>query len=417
MNQLAIRPQPLGIFALPAGYLVLTPSSAPEAAPALAALLRGSVPTAWPPEWQFYAHALNGDVEAALAALPPQSDPLTRYNRYVLAGTPADDLTLSALLDGELNCLQGVAAFTMGHRSEPPALAGTTGEIRALVLVAHAAAAIERGDIQHADQCFTEAHAAALPVSPTLAGMIALNHAEFALQHGGELTLITRWLQQAIDLIPNENQCEPRARAALQLGQLLQDHAHGQRGPLQAAVRCYQEALRFYQRDTHPLEFAFIQNNLALAYLAMPMTEAGDRLRGAIAVQALRTALTVYDPEHHPREWTSARLNLANALQYVHSARPAEHLLEAVAIYEDLLQRRDAKTDPAGYARILANLGNALAHLGVFAEARERLTQAATLFAQTGDTTAVATVQELIANIDLHETVAHTADDSCDTVS
>ncbi|MFN3372745.1 MAG: hypothetical protein ACK44M_04145 [Chloroflexus sp.] len=405
MNQLAVRPQPLGVFPLPAGYLVLPPSDNPAAGPALAALLRGEIPAEWPPEWQFYAHALAGEVSAALAALPPTHDLVTRYNRYVLAGAPADDLMFHTLLEGELACLQGVAAFTMGHRREPPPLAGATGEVRALALVAHAAAAIEQGDIPAADRHFAEAIAAAAPVSPVLAGQIALNRAELAIQHGGELTLITRWLQQAIDYIPPESHSEVRARAAAQLGQLLQEHANGQRGPLQAAVRCYQEALRFYQRETHPLEFAFIQNNLALAYLAMPMTEAGDRLRGAIAVQALRAALSVYDPDQHPHEWTSARLNLANALQYVHSARPAEHLLEAVAIYEDLLQRRDPIADPAGYARILANLGNALAHLGIFAEARERLLQAEQLFAQIGDEPAMMTVRELLANIDQHEAV------------
>ncbi len=405
MNHLAVRPQPLGVFALPTGYLVLPPSDKPTAGPALAALLRGELPAEWPPEWQFYAHALAGEVSAALAALPPANDLVTRYNRYVLAGAPADDLTLHTLLEGELACLQGVAAFTMGHRREPPPLAGATGEVRALALVAHAAAAIEQGDIPAADRHFAEAIAAAAPVSPVLAGQIALNRAELAMQHGGELTLITRWLQQAIDYTPPKSLLEVRARAAAQLGQLLQEHANGQRGPLQAAVRCYQEALRFYRRETYPLEFALIQNNLALAYLAMPMTEAGDRLRGAIAVQALRAALSVYDPDQHPHEWTSARLNLANALQYVHSAHPVEHLLEAVAIYEDLLQRRDPIADPAGYARILANLGNALAHLGIFAEARERLLQAAQLFAQIGDEPAMMTVRELLANIEQHEAV------------
>jgi len=125
----------------------------------------------------------------------------------------------------------------------------------------------------------------------------------------------------------------------------------------------------------------------------------------------LRAALSVYDPHQHPQEWMSVRMNLANALQYVHSAHPADHLLEAVSIYEDLLSRRDPVADPAGYARLLANLGNALAHLGIFAEARARLMQAATLFAQIGDEGAVATIHELLANIDHHEAVVNNARD------
>ncbi|MEJ5346271.1 MAG: hypothetical protein WHS83_15275 [Chloroflexus sp.] len=399
MNQLAIRPQPLGIFALPAGYLVLPPTDEPCATTALAALLRGTTPTEWPQAWQFYAHALDGNITAALEALPLSPEPLAVYNRYVLTGSHTDHLALHIMLDGELACLHGVAAFTMGQRQEPPPIDSATGEIRALCLIAHAAAAIEQNNLCAADHYFAEAIAAATPVSPTLAGQIYLNRAELAMQTGGEVALITQWLQQALHLIPTEGGLEMRARAAVQLGQILQEHAAGQRGALQAAVRCYQEALRFFQRETHPLEFAFIQNNLALAYLAMPMTEAADRLRGAIAVQSLRAALSIYDPDQHPQEWMSTRLNLANALQYVHSARPAEHLLEAIAIYEDLLRRRDPTTDPAGYARILTNLGNALAHLGIFAEARERLNAAAALFAQLGDETALAMVQELLNNI------------------
>lgn len=403
MNQLAIRPQPLGIFALPAGYLVLPPTDEPCATTALAALLRGTTPTEWPQAWQFYAHALAGNITVALETLPSSPELLAVYNHYVLTGSPADHLRLHIMLDDELACLYGIAAFTIGQRQEPPPIDQATGEIRALCLIAHAAAAIERGEPTAADHYFADAIAAATPVSPTLAGQIYLNRAELAMQTGGDVSLITRWLQQALDLIPAEGGSDIRARAALQLGQILQEYAGGQRSPLQAAVRCYQEALRFFQRETHPLEFAFIQNNLALAYLAMPMTDAGDRLRGAIAVQALRAALSIYDPDQHPQEWTSARLNLANALQYVHSARPADHLLEAVAIYEDLLRRRDPATDPAGYARILANLSNALAHLGVFAEARERLNAAAALFDQLGDETALATVRELLANIAICE--------------
>ncbi len=411
MSYLTIRPQPLGIFALPAGYLVLPPTNEPCAATALAALLRGATPTEWPTAWQFYAHALAGNLSAALAALPPFPQPIAAYNRYVLTGSADADLILHVLLDEELACLYEIAAFTMGHRHELPSLTAATGEIRALGLITYAAAAIERDDLSAADHYFAEAITAALPVSPPLAGQIYVNRAELAIQTGGELTTITAWLQRALDLIPTNGLVEIRARAAMQLGQILQERANGQRSLLQAVVRCYQEALRFFQRETHPLEFAFLQNNLALAYLTMPMTEAGDRLRGAIAVQALRAALSVYDPHQHPREWMSVRMNLANALQYVHSARPADHLLEAVSIYEDLLQRLDPVADPAGYARLLANLGNALAHLGIFAEARARLNQAATLFTQIGDESAVATIHELLANIDHHEAVVNNARD------
>ncbi len=59
----------------------------------------------------------------------------------------------------------------------------------------------------------------------------------------------------------------------------------------------------------------------------------------------------------------------------------ADNLDEAVQLYEELLAYRDPPVDPLGRARLLANQGNALGHLGVFADARERLDRAAALFA------------------------------------
>jgi hypothetical protein len=53
-----------------------------------------------------------------------------------------------------------------------------------------------------------------------------------------------------------------------------------------------------------------------------------------------------------------------------------------------------------GYARILANQGNALGHLGVFTDARERLTRARALFDAAGDLEAVEGVDEVLASLD-----------------
>lgn len=50
--------------------------------------------------------------------------------------------------------------------------------------------------------------------------------------------------------------------------------------------------------------------------------------------------------------------------------------MDAVTAYEELLGVRTRALDPVGYARILANQGNALAHLGIFQPAVEKLTEA-----------------------------------------
>lgn len=81
----------------------------------------------------------------------------------------------------------------------------------------------------------------------------------------------------------------------------------------------------------------------------------------------------MYTKEDHPEQWASVQLNLANSLVYTPSRHQADNLVEAVELYEAVLQSRDRDTDPVGRARVLANQGNALAHLGVFDQARAKL--------------------------------------------
>jgi tetratricopeptide (TPR) repeat protein len=128
----------------------------------------------------------------------------------------------------------------------------------------------------------------------------------------------------------------------------------------------------------------------------MPLTEASDQLRSAVAVQSLRQALQVYDRDSYPAQWASAQLNLANALQYLPSTHPEENLTQAVELYEDLLAARSPQLDPLGYARLLANQGNALAHLGIFDHATAKLAEAQRLFEQCGEWETAVSVRELL---------------------
>jgi predicted hotdog family 3-hydroxylacyl-ACP dehydratase len=94
-------------------------------------------------------------------------------------------------------------------------------------------------------------------------------------------------------------------------------------------------------------------------------------------------------------------LNLANALQHLPTTHPVENLIEAVGMYDELLQVRSGQADPLGRAGVLANQGTAPAHLGIHDRARERLVQAQDLFGENGDTSAVRTVEQALADIDL----------------
>jgi tetratricopeptide (TPR) repeat protein len=410
MTHLALRPQPLGIFPLPAGFLALPPAAGADAA--LPELLRGRLPAELPAPWRFFALAHAGDSAGALAALAGDQSPEARYNRLVLGGDPDTYAALRAELTGDLALLLGVTAYTLGLTDVPPAPGAATGELRAFALMARAAHALEHGAPGAAEAELVDAIAAAAPGSPLLAGQLHLTLAETRVGRLGPEPLAIQHYREAIRLLTGSGLEETRAHANLSLGMLYQELARDQRGPLLEAAKCYQEALRTFSRAAYPELFALAQNNLALAYLAMPLTEASDQLRMGIAVQALREALTVYTRASHPERWGSAQLNLANALQYLPSARPEEHLAEAVELYEALLAARDSDADPLGYGRVLANQGNALAHLGIFNHARPKLQEAARLFAAGGDHEAAATVRELLGGIE--QSVAEQKEDRRD---
>src|SRR6185295_1220577 len=210
-------------------------------------------------------------------------------------------------------------------------------------------------------------------------------------------------LREGIALVPaapEEGPSPVRAALFLALGQLLQDTAAGDRSGLVEAVQAYQAAIHSGLSLEHGAEsYALAQNNLGLAYLALPMSGAGSPLRMGIAVQSFREALKVWTPERHPQAWSSAQLNLANALQYLPSSHPEDHLAQAVEIYEQLLGYRDRARDPLGYARLLANQANALAHLGIFAPALAKLHEAHKLFHWHGEPDLAASALEQVERI------------------
>ena len=178
-----------------------------------------------------------------------------------------------------------------------------------------------------------------------------------------------------------------------------QELAGDNKGALLAVVADLTEAVKVLREDSHPELFAVINQQLALAYLMMPMGDDGDRIRLGVAVTSLRAALRVFTPQTHPGAWATTQVNLANALQYLPSAHQESNLDEAVQLYEEVLSYRDEQVDPVGVARILTNQANALGHLGVLDDATERLEHARRLFASAGDEGGVQAVDELLAEV------------------
>lgn len=401
------RPQPLGTLPWPAGMLVV-----PDVAGAgalTATLVAGGDPDAWPEGTQFVASALEGNVEAAAAGVAGD-DAVAVYNRAVLVG--GDDLWehLAATTTGELRALVDTARFSLGLVDEPPAAAGTVGEVEAVVRSARASAALEAGALAAAlDELDAAATAAADAGTPLLAASLRGTRAELQREQLGAPEAAILDATTGLGLIPQGAAPELRADLLVTRALARQQTAGQDRAPLMTVVADLQEALRTFREDTHPEQFAICNQHLALAYLVMPMGEQADKIRIGTAVTSLRAALRVFTPQTHPVAWASAQLNLANALQYLPSVHQEQNLEEAVQLYEEVLQYRTEEDDPIGTARILANQGNALGHLGAFGDARERLTRARDLFARVGDEETAGDVDGLLAELDAAEAAARSS--------
>lgn len=391
---LAIRPQPLGAFPLPLGYLLIPAADGTEQA--RLTLLEGRVPDVWPEALRAHELALAGDRSAALAALPG-TDPVSRYNRFVLDPDSEDPELLRSAL-GRFGVLVDVVLYAVGRSDMPPDADGVDGEVAAVALSAQASAALADGDgaaaVALLDRAAELAEPGSVPLSGVLLGAAASSCRDTDPQ-GCE-----RRLNDALRALDGaEGLRVGRAELHLTLAGLLHEQARDRPELLAKAIPHYHSTLQLVLRDEAPLLWAAAHANLAAAYLTMPMVEASGQLRLGVAAQSLRSALLVYTRQDYPEEWASVQLNLANSLVYTPSKHQADNLVEAVELYEAVLEARDRDADPLGRARVLANQGNVLAHLGAFDQAKAKLYEARFLFEELGDEDSVRAVRGVLDEV------------------
>ncbi|MGH3904444.1 MAG: hypothetical protein ACRDTE_09680 [Pseudonocardiaceae bacterium] len=402
---LPVRAQPIGVFPLPAGFLLIPGGADTE--PARIALLAGHLPEHWPPALRAHQLALAGELDAALAALPG-TDPVARYNRFVIDPGTEEPAALRRDLGPDLAVLVDLVCFVLGRSDDPPELGTSDGELAALVLAAQATQAVSAGNVPTALDLLAEAVEQALGVAEPLAGVMLGAAASIRKDAEGPGPEVISMLERALHLLGGTDLQVAQAELHLTLALTQHELAGDRRDLLAAAVKYYHAALQLVTSEQAPDLFAAAHANLAAAYLTMPMVEATDQLRLGVAVQSLRAALTVYRPETHPQRWASAQLNLANSLVYTPSKHQGDNLVEAVELYETVLDTRDRETDPLGRARVLANQGNALAHLGVFDQAKAKLCEARFLFEEFEETDAVRTVRDVLDEIARQSMLAKT---------
>ena len=376
-----IRPQPIGIFPFPASNLLL-PSTPCDSNSAVTCLIQGDVTVEMPEEWRFLKFAATGDIAGAIRLVGQRSDFISRYNRFVLAPSVEIYERLLDGLDGDKKELVKVAGFATGMTDQIADSFSLDGELLAMALATSAAADIEAGKQIEAMAKLQQAVSACKTVTPCFAATLVSQIADLKLQASEDsAALVIQDYKEAIRLAKDCKLPLLLAELHIKMGMLFQNVSNGQRGALLQAVNAYQFALQNgVTKEAHPELFAQLQNNLGLAYLSIPATGSSHQLRTGIAVQSFRHALTVYTIEDNPDMWASISMNLANALQYAPSSHPQENLIQAVETYEQVLAVRSRAKDPVAYSLVLLNQANALAHLGIFKPALEKLAEAHKLF-------------------------------------
>ena len=394
-----LRPQPPGVFDGPAGLLLVPAGDG--VAELLAELAEGRTPQAWPAAAAPLAATLGGDEVGALAALGDGA--VDAVNRLVLAPTEEHLHAARAAVAAspELQTVVNAAAFAAGLADRLPAVDEHAGEFAVLASTVHASAALATGDRIGARPGLERAAVLAAGVGPALEGRALAALAELEHQISGPTAGVAEAYAAAIEKLEPTGLAVSRAELRVQRAGVLHElAASGRPDLLLEAVREYQSALIVLDEHDHAENFAFANMNIGLAMLALPAGQASDQVRLGIAVQSLRAALRVYTRETHPDEWASGRLNLANALQYLPSSHRDDNLAEAVELYEVLLEVRSPQTDPAAYARVVANQANALAHLGMFDPATEKYAEARTWFGHLQDADALGVIDDQLAAIE-----------------
>ncbi|MDP2712125.1 MAG: hypothetical protein Q8O56_12990 [Solirubrobacteraceae bacterium] len=396
-----MRAQPLGAFALPAGFMLVPEVDDPSVDETVASLLAGKLPQRWPAAMRAHEFAHGGDVEAAMAVLVAD-DPYTLYNRFLLGTDYVDPAHLAARLPPELAPLVDVVRYTNGDCEAPPALVAgdpVCDVVAALVLATQATEALSIGRPADAVALLHRAADRAEGDSPPLAAVLHGNAGTVGYEHGLDHDVARADLLMATRALTDTDLDVSKAELHYQLGMLEHADAVAAGASLRPAMHHYYTTLQLVTERSAPHLWASAQVNLATAYLASPMVEATDALRMGIAIQAMRAALQVFTKDEHPAQWATTTLNLANALIYTPSVKQGDNLVEAVELYEDVLAVRGRDADPLGRARVLANQGNALAHLGIFDQAKAKLYEARFLFEEHLDHDSALTVRSVLDEI------------------
>jgi len=169
--------------------------------------------------------------------------------------------------------------------------------------------------------------------------------------------------EEALPILQQLASREEVAEAQMNWGLVLQSLVPFNLARIADSVQAYHEALQVFTWQKYPQEYAILHNNIAIAYLSMPLSLEQEYLHQGLALQTFEEALKHIQLLEHPREYAMLQNNLGNALQYLPSGHPLDNILRALNAYNEALKVRNPKNTPLEYANTISNKANALLNL------------------------------------------------------
>jgi tetratricopeptide (TPR) repeat protein len=153
--------------------------------------------------------------------------------------------------------------------------------------------------------------------------------------------------------------------------------AKGDSGLLEAGVEAYRSTLKGYTFETSPLEWARSKNYLGNALVQLAMANEAVRVKNLEeAVDAHRSALRYFDSEKLPSEWALTQNYLGFALgqlSLTESGSSLNSLEEAVKAHQAALKVFTFEKFPLDWAKTQSYLGYVLGFLGAKIEGKKGL--------------------------------------------
>ena len=214
---------------------------------------------------------------------------------------------------------------------------------------------------------------------------------------------------------------EEAAETQLNLGLVTQALAQNGAGRINDAIQHYHNALRVFNKDDYPQDFAILHNNLAIAYLSIPMSDERGKMCEALAVQSCEEVRKVINIIDHPSEYAMIQNNLGNALQYASSSHALANNMRAIEAYDEALRVRNPRDTPMEYANTAANKANVLRNIPDDPEnissgnqqnlkkARNLYLEAREIFHQFGQSDGVSNIAEALREIEQESSASASA--------